>query len=294
MPRYKKLRPGDGFEEASAVDYNALIDLLIEHDADKKASLSGGSSADSKLPSGQVYVCNTTSALVEAFGVLGIKGSSWTPAQNLNSFQNQVSLDGDTPGSSYQGKFVIAAEAIPKGMTGRAVISGLARVQVTGSGSFADVKSGDTTQLQCGSSGAQILWADSGTSTRWAIVRIGGGGSGGTLLARATASAFTGSTSTVTISSVVPADGSSDSSTSANNLLNLSSSGSSSATVVMYKDSSSSPVWQIFGVTQVAITPLTHLNVSDPTVSTTGQPIRGMTDGSTTTPDTYTGKDCTS
>jgi len=45
---------------------------------------------------------------------------------------------------------------------------------------YADVKASDNTKLASGASGsAVILWKESGTGTKWAIIRIGGGDKAG-------------------------------------------------------------------------------------------------------------------
>ena len=76
------------------------------------------------------------------------------------------------------GNFVILLEPAA-GEIGRACISGVCPVRVDVNDEddqFADVKDGEATMLESAPTGsARIIWKESGTGTKWAVVRLGGG-----------------------------------------------------------------------------------------------------------------------
>lgn len=118
------------------------------------------------------------------YGVLGIDGVAIDHANNADQFLNQIVLDGvipdGDPDTGHVGKFAIALEPIAAGDVGRVVVSGVVQVQINvidASDKFADIADGDNTQLESTTSGAaRILWKESGTGTKWAVVNIGGAG----------------------------------------------------------------------------------------------------------------------
>jgi hypothetical protein len=170
----KKVKNGEPLR-ISAGAYNTFVDAANDYLARKH---NGGAAA----PLGQnsqniVHIKNNTSSAVQRLGVLGIS-SSVIPAAN-EYFKQATILLGDTPSatSHSSGRFAVTLEPIPAGGTGRAYISGQFSVKVnvtSESHLFADIKNGDTTQLQSAESGSvSILWKESGTGTKWAIVRFG-------------------------------------------------------------------------------------------------------------------------
>ena len=148
-----------------------------------KSGMSGADGITSRDPD-VIRVKNTTGSGVGQYGILGIDGILFTPADNLDGFKSQPVLLGIAPTTAQRGKFIILLEPIAAGQIGRGLISGQCVVQVnvvTSSDGWADVKNTDVTQLQSGPSGAaQILYAESGTGTKWALVRLGGGRAVGT------------------------------------------------------------------------------------------------------------------
>jgi hypothetical protein len=129
-----------------------------------------------------VYVQNNTGSDCDEFDVMGIDDMAITPTQNEAHFKwKRPVISGVIPSTADStGKFVIAFEAIPDGEIGRAFIGGVcpAYIHMQAAGdAFADVADGETSYLQSGSSGAaQILWVESGTGNKWALVRLSGGG----------------------------------------------------------------------------------------------------------------------
>jgi hypothetical protein len=171
---FKRVRQGDSMEIQAAA-WNACLD------AAEAAKRGGGGLADAVgrqfRQADIVLVKNASGSDVSRFHVLGISGVIFTPTDSLPSFQNQVAFTGVTPTTaSHAGKFLVCLDALKNGQIGRAWIAGVAQVQVnvaSSSDAFCDVKNSDRTQLQSAPSGtARILWKESGTGTKWAVVRI--------------------------------------------------------------------------------------------------------------------------
>jgi hypothetical protein len=126
----------------------------------------------------EFHIKNNADSAVDRFGVLGISGLLISNADNPDEFKTRITFTGVSPASaSHTGKFVVAVEPINPGEIGRCVLNGLTQVKVNmiESGQrWADVLDGDATQLESGNVGtAQILYAESGTGTKWAVVRLG-------------------------------------------------------------------------------------------------------------------------
>lgn len=170
----RKVRPGEPFR-MPAEAYNAFIDM-VSGAADPDAS--GGKLAGVGMDTGTVLARNGTGAAVDLGGVIGLGDPVYSPTDNLSEFKFRPSLVGALPlVSTHIGRFGVAAEPIPSGKVGRVVVDGIAvaKVNVTDAAIMrADVKDSDRTQLQSSSAGnAEILWKESGTGTKWAIVRVG-------------------------------------------------------------------------------------------------------------------------
>lgn len=167
-------------ERLTAATVNAL---LRGH---KNTGINGaGASLGFNTSSTRVLIRNAggSSEDVDWYGVLGIDGLAVTKAENEDEFMGGIVLDGVTPeaeGSSsagHSGKFAIVQQPIASGEIGVAVIAGATQVQINVTDAdhkFADIKDGDNTQLESAASGsARILWKESGTGTKWAVVCIG-------------------------------------------------------------------------------------------------------------------------
>lgn len=121
-------------------------------------------------------VKNNTGANLAQFAVIGLGSPVVTPTQNLAQFKALPTFIGATPATgTHEGKIGILREPIRSGKLGVAQVAGIAPVRVTGAAqAFAEITNGQTyltTAAQAGS--ASILWAETGASERWALVRIG-------------------------------------------------------------------------------------------------------------------------
>lgn len=137
-----------------------------------------------------ISIFNDTGTALEYGAVLGVSGVLNDPTDDvkLNMFRyggDGAMFKGILPTSADAGKFLVTQEPIVADGFGVAVISGPAKVQidvVSASHGFADVIDGDVTMLRSnGTSGAPILYKETGTGTKWGIVNLGGGSGGGRL-----------------------------------------------------------------------------------------------------------------
>lgn len=130
-----------------------------------------------------VMVKNTSGMHVGRFGVLGIAGILFDPQTSLPAFTSRVVFTGTVPQEALHkdGRFLICAEPIRKNAIGRAWADGIVtcRIEVLNeTHSYATIKPDDPTQLVSGDQGlCYILWKETGTGTKWAVVRFGSSGS---------------------------------------------------------------------------------------------------------------------
>lgn len=178
---FKKVNPGQPLR-IPAEAWNAMLDVVARSKGDSIGlGGQGFTGADS------VLVRNDSGSDVDRFGVLEVDGPLILPSDNLDEFQRQTALSGITPSGTDNAVLAILWEPAADGEIARATMDGLAVVQVdvTDAGhGYADANTGDTANLlsQAAASPQQILWKESGTGTKWALVRMGApGGAGGSI-----------------------------------------------------------------------------------------------------------------
>jgi hypothetical protein len=129
--------------------------------------------AEPALP---VRVFNDTGVDLEPYWVMGIKEQVFTA--DADDMRRRV-LEVEVPTADQLGRFVILVDAIPgvaeKGI-GWAWLCGVVQVPVTFRNEtdiWADCKDGETDYLQSAGRGtARILWKESGTGLKWAVVQF--------------------------------------------------------------------------------------------------------------------------
>ena len=129
----------------------------------------------------RVKVRNDSGADRSRFDVLGVSGPLFTPTDNLAEFLRAPKLIGALPDAdTHAGRFVILLEPLPAGKIGWALAAGVVPVtvnMVTAADKFADVTDAQAGYLTSGAEGAaRILWADTGTGQRRAMVLLGAAG----------------------------------------------------------------------------------------------------------------------
>ena len=130
-----------------------------------------------------ILVQNKTGVdLASNFPILRLTTPIFDIAANSESYLNGVSFQGDEPDADTKANFVVMQGRCPIDGICAAVIQGATwcRVNVTDAAhTHATAIDTDTTRLASGTgTGARILWKESGTGEKWAIVLLGGGGGG--------------------------------------------------------------------------------------------------------------------
>ncbi len=183
MSDLRKVKPGEPLRIPAAT-FNTFIDAAEDFQRRRHDQSAGPQAAGRRMDA--VPVKNNSGSDVGRFGVLGIDGPIFTPADSENGFKNRVALVGVTPADpTHLGRFAILLEPVAAGKIGQAAVAGVCvakvAVQAADDG-FADVKDGYSSSLKSGTSGAAtILWKETGTGEKWAIVRFGGSSGGGAL-----------------------------------------------------------------------------------------------------------------
>lgn len=174
---FKTVVSGESLEDfPTAAMHNATIDVIKAHQRNRNAQKKNP--LDIARPEGLKYVRNTSGATVNRFGVMTIDSVIFDNVVNLQEFQNNAAFNGISPDSSKpSGKFCVTAEPIADQKVGLAWVFGVCPVQINFTNAddlFADVKNGDSTQLQSDGfkGGAFVLWKQAGTGKQWAIVRL--------------------------------------------------------------------------------------------------------------------------
>jgi hypothetical protein len=114
---------------------------------------------------------------LDRFCAVGLGAPVVSPWDNLTEFRENAALAATIPDADTDaGRFAILLEAIPEDGFGRAMLAGVAPVQlevVDEDHAFADVTDGIAWKLTTADAGgAQILWKESGTGTKWGLVRL--------------------------------------------------------------------------------------------------------------------------
>lgn len=170
----KPFRPGQ--KKISAGVLNGMVRAIRE------LRSGAGDEYDAKIISIQNLATddeNKPIALTE-YQILGLSDLNQTPTGAINNFLATIVFTGVNPTSDYAGKFAIVQEPIAKGAVGRAKISGISQVKVNFSSAahgYAEASAtGDVIELTSTATGrdggAEVLWKESGTGSKWAIIRF--------------------------------------------------------------------------------------------------------------------------
>lgn len=171
MTSYKRMIAGEPLDGAiSASTWNALVDNLVRSNTPPTQT----NDSFGLSPRVQIKVKNTTGAALGRGAIVGLSAPSISPTANLDAFRGKMLFDAITPTSGDAGRFAVTRGAIPNGDIGVAAIAGAVpvTVDVVDAGhQFADVISGDNTRLRSAASGgARILWKESGTGNKNALI----------------------------------------------------------------------------------------------------------------------------
>ena len=157
--------------------YNAFADTAEAHQQGTLDAENLPAAEPPQQQSGVIWVKNGTGNDRGRFDVVGLSTPIVQPSENLDEFKRQVTFAGVSPAlPTHLHQFAVLQDAVPDGEIGRAVVSGVTAVQVDvqhEGDTTAGVADGTFASLKSGLPGAAILWKESGTGTKWAIVRLG-------------------------------------------------------------------------------------------------------------------------
>lgn len=178
MPDFTKVNAGDGLSIPAAV-WNAVQDSARDYLARRGGETASGSLLSSIFPSVTVLVRNGTGSTLAGPGVLALGDPVISAVDEPQTVQQQPGFEGGVPAAATDA-FAVMVEAVESDGFGRGVVSGVAvcDIDVTDAAhEYAAPTPGDETQLTSAASGpARIVWKESGTGTKRAVVIVGQGG----------------------------------------------------------------------------------------------------------------------
>jgi hypothetical protein len=170
----RKVRPGEPLRlEAST--WNAFVDAAAAHQAARHAlRVAGPDGAGSQA---LVWVRNDSGADRARFELLGLGDPLFAPDTAPDEFQSRVCLKGVAlVAADHRQSFCVLQEPVASGEMGLGLVWGVTPCQVDvrlATDAFAGVTTAEYGKLSGGDGGAQILWKESGTGTKWAVVLVG-------------------------------------------------------------------------------------------------------------------------
>lgn len=166
--------PGDPIPRESAF-YTACGQAAAAHLA-TQTRLSGRSVLEF-VPSNAIAVKNNTGGALDRGAIIGIGETVITPTQSEDSFRSGPVFYASTPAvPDHLGKWAVLAEPLRTNGVGWAVSYGAWPVEVEFAYSdepYADIKASTTANLQGAEGGCRVLWKESGTGVKWAVVMLG-------------------------------------------------------------------------------------------------------------------------
>lgn len=179
----EKVKPGQSFD-VKAATWNAFIDAA---EYTKNQNNSGNIGAKSGVSSGIVLVRNEENANFPQFGAISLIDMQIKPStiENILEFKSRPPLfTGRRVTTAYESyPYAITLEPIPYLSIGRALVLGVTPAQiriVNSSHAFVAPDPESIGGLMSAANGVtRILWKHSTSGTQWAMLQIGGSGSGG-------------------------------------------------------------------------------------------------------------------
>lgn len=170
---FRKWAQGDEWEP-SASQLNSWTDAarMVQQ------SINTIKPADSQQfqPFTPVRMQNNTGAAIPQLGVVTYTTPLVLPSTNEHRFVYDTTLVAIKPTAPLD-RFAIALERVQTDGVFWAVCGGVVPCKVTGTGSKVQAISNDVDKLQAGATGAELIWSESGSSTRFGLVKLFGAGS---------------------------------------------------------------------------------------------------------------------
>lgn len=172
---YRSYRAGEPAPRDAAT-FNAFASAArMARDAGRP--LSPGDEPGAARRADVVRVKNAAGTDLARHSILGIDAPLFLPADDENAFLREPAIRGVEPTSAHASAYVVLLEPALEDRVIRACVAGVcaARVDVTSTAhGYAVAKAGETGHLASAGIGpAQILWRESGTGVKWALVRLG-------------------------------------------------------------------------------------------------------------------------
>ena len=166
------VKAGDRLEIRAPV-WNKMLDAARDRQAQQHST---GRTPGPDFRGVPILIKNNSGADRSQYEILGVSGVVF--AATDDGFKQRIVLTGVTPATgSHEGKFAVLAEPIGDGDIGPAIVDGttICQINITDADhEYADIADGDAAKLVSAKSGpVQIIWIESGTGTKWAVVRIG-------------------------------------------------------------------------------------------------------------------------
>lgn len=162
-----KIFPGESFTVPASV-WNGFCDA-----ADDFRNRQNGQHADATgaAENSVVYIQNDTSADIKPHQGVMLTSLAKYPAQGANTApRGKFLFVAAKSAENGTGIPAVALDRIRKNTCGRAAIAGVALARITGSGNYAKLGAGNFAAADSGF--ARIIWADSGTAERLALIHF--------------------------------------------------------------------------------------------------------------------------
>ncbi len=170
----KKWAQGDEWEPSAS-----WINMVTEAALQVQQALGRPTLGDGQLwqPFTPLRMYNNTGAAIPQLGVVTYATPMVLPSVNENRFTNDSTVIAIKPAAPLD-RFAISLSRVETSGVFWAVCGGVVPCKVTGSGSKVQAIINDVEKLQAGVTGLELIWSESGSSTRFGLVKLFGGGSG--------------------------------------------------------------------------------------------------------------------
>lgn len=167
-------QPGDPIPREAAF-YSACGEAAKAHQA-RQGRMSGGPHNE-VLPLDVLVVKNNTGGNLGRGAIMGIGEPIITPTQSIEAFKSRPVFYAETPAvPDHCEKWCVLAEPLRENGVGWAYAYGQHAVQVDfayDDQPYATIEDGTTANLVGDEGGARVLWKESGTGVKWALVQLG-------------------------------------------------------------------------------------------------------------------------
>ena len=169
---FKKWAQGDEFAP-SAAQLNAWTDAarMVQQGLNQTSPVLG----TPEQYFTRLRMRNNTGEVIPQLGIIGYSSPMITPATNEEQFIYDLTVNAIKPAAPLD-RFAITLSQVEIGAVFDAAVGGVLPCKVTGSGSKVEAITDDMAKLQAGTTGLELIWSESGSSTRFGVVKLFGAG----------------------------------------------------------------------------------------------------------------------